>query len=156
MTEIRLEPRYARFSANLSFKLVMGIEFVGNTRIFFESNRKKYAIMKKHGKHAPTRLHANELYLFHPFDKRCPSHGSLWGIFDKHIGQEVFLESYTVDMIEYGRWYKLPDRYRHCRLASRAELKDYMYYLAIYEANSLGLLPDRRSGGRDTGNPKTR
>lgn len=67
-----------------------------------------------------------EVYLFHPSDSRCPAEGSLWGIFDKKIGSEIYLESSTLDLSGFRYWHRLPDKYRYCRLSTRDELRDYI------------------------------
>lgn len=66
-----------------------------------------------------------EVYLFHSTDSCCPADGSLWGIFDKKIGTEIYLESSSFDLFGFRYWHRLPRKYRYCRLSTRAELRDY-------------------------------
>ena len=87
-------------------------------------------------KSAKTSFEVGELYLFHADDKLCPADGSLWAVVDKCIGQQIFLESSTADLKTYRRWHLLPKEYRFCRLATRAELRDYMYNLCWFENQS--------------------
>lgn len=68
---------------------------------------------------------AGEVYLFNATDRRCPADGSLWGIFDKKIGQDIYLESSTFDLFCFRYWHRLPRKYRYCRLSTRDELRDY-------------------------------
>lgn len=74
-----------------------------------------------------------ELYLFHPTDPACPATESLWGIFDRREDADVLLESSSADLLRFRLRHRLPEAYRHSRLATRAELRDYAFGLASYE-----------------------
>lgn len=74
-----------------------------------------------------------EVYIFHRSDENCPVRGSLWAVFDKCIGSDIYLESSSEDLRMFELWHKLPDDYKYCRLATRAELRDFMFALAWYE-----------------------
>ena len=76
---------------------------------------------------------SGELYLFHRTDPGCPRQGSLYGIYDKRIDSRIFLESSSRDMRKFRIWHLLPASYRYCRLATRAELRDYMYNMGYFE-----------------------
>ena len=84
-------------------------------------------------------LQIGELYLFHPHDRSCPADGSLWGIFDKRKGPIIYLETSSQDLTVYRRWHQVPELYRYCRLATRAEIMDYMYNLGAWEFGSICL-----------------
>lgn len=79
-------------------------------------------------------LTCGEVYLFHRSDPRCPADSSLAGVFDTREKGRIYLESSTEDWIRYRKWHPLPGGYRYCRLASRAELRDYAANLARYES----------------------
>ena len=76
---------------------------------------------------------SGELYLFHPTDRSCSARGSLFGIFDKIADDILYLESSSSDLIHFRLWHRLPSDYRYCRHASRTELRDYIFNLALYE-----------------------
>lgn len=78
-------------------------------------------------------LESGSLYLFHRTDRSCPPHGSLWGIFDKVAEGSVCLESSTLDMRSFRLWHAVDGSYRFCRLATPAELRDYVANLICYE-----------------------
>jgi len=85
-----------------------------------------------------------ELYLFHPNNPLCPSATSLWGFYDKRIGHRIYLEHSTLDMHSFRLWHKLPGGYRYYRLATRRELRDYMYHLGIRDSISLTVSSDEK------------
>ncbi len=74
-----------------------------------------------------------ELYLFHRTDERCPPDGSLWGIVDRSDAREIRLESSSSDLLHFRLYHPLPEEYRYCRLATRSELRDYVWNLARTE-----------------------
>jgi len=76
---------------------------------------------------------AGELYVFHATDCTCPADGSLFGIFDKETSAGICLESSSRDFVHFCLWHRLPPEYRYCRLASRDELRDYIFNLVCYE-----------------------
>ena len=67
-----------------------------------------------------------EVYLFHTDDPRCPDAESLWGLYDKHDGGSIRLESCSTDQKHFSKGWHLPEQYRFCRLSTRGELRDYM------------------------------
>ena len=73
---------------------------------------------------------AGEAYLF-----RCHHNPTIIGIFDKCQEGRIFLESatYTNNYRKFVLYKKLPTKYKFWRKAYRAELRDYMYNLAVYE-----------------------
>ena len=81
-------------------------------------------------------LESGELYLFHESDSSCPAESSLWGVVDCCDKGSVVLESYTLDQRFFVLWGDLPPTYRHCRLATRGELRDYAYNIALYESGA--------------------
>lgn len=84
-----------------------------------------------------TILRAGEVYLFHRSDPACPAESSLWGVFDKRINGEIYLESSTEDLVRFRKWHCLPQGYRYCRLSTRAELRDYISDSLRFELRSL-------------------
>ncbi len=76
-----------------------------------------------------------ELYLFHKRLPSCPAESSLWGMFDRIESGAVYLESSSLDLYEFRLWHRLSSRYRYCRLATRAELRDYVSALTWYEVH---------------------
>ncbi len=90
--------------------------------------------MKKRKTIFNAHLCAGELYLFHIDNPYCPPNSSLWGIYDKSLNQNVYLESSTTDLLHYRIWHKLPKCYHYCRRATRVELRDYMYNIGFHDA----------------------
>ena len=88
--------------------------------------------MKKCKKSHPKFI-AGEAYLF-----RCRRNPTIIGIFDKYQEGRIYLESatYTSNYREFVLYKALPSKYRFWRKAYRAELRDYMYNLAMYENHS--------------------
>lgn len=72
-----------------------------------------------------SRFTEGEIYLFNRNDPTCPAEGSLWGVFDKRIGDTIYLESSSLNLQNFRKWHLLPIAYRFCRLATRSELRDY-------------------------------
>ena len=67
-----------------------------------------------------------ELYLFHTDDPRCPDAESLWGLYDRHDGNTICLESCSTNQKHFSKGRHLSEQYRFCRLSTRGELRDYM------------------------------
>ena len=67
-----------------------------------------------------------EVYRFHTGDPRCPDAESLWGLYDRHDGRSIRLESCSTDLKNFSMGRRLPAQYRFCRLSTRGELRDYM------------------------------
>ena len=83
------------------------------------------------------RFRFGEVYLFHRTDSHCPSRSSLWGMFDKRIGDDIYLESSSNNKLRrFELWHKLPQGYDYCRLATREELSNFMFALAWFEAKT--------------------
>lgn len=80
-----------------------------------------------------TAFQTGELYLFHTSNPHCPPTESLWGIYHETTPNGLFLESYTADHRTFLLWQPLPRTYRFARRASRQELRDYTYNLALWE-----------------------
>ena len=80
---------------------------------------------------------SGEIYLFHRSDPDCPRDSSLWGVFDRRIGNTIYLESSTTDYRRFRLWHRLPRTYRYCRLADRNELRDYVSNQTISEMSGL-------------------
>lgn len=80
-----------------------------------------------------TFFQAGELYLFHRSDILCPSRNSLWGQYDKHEQDRLYLESSSLDLRTFRKWHVLPSEYRYCRRAQRCELRDYFFALSWSE-----------------------
>ena len=52
-----------------------------------------------------------EVYLFHTDDPRCPDAESLWGLYDRHDGGSVRLESCSTDQKHFSKGRHLPEQY---------------------------------------------
>lgn len=83
------------------------------------------------------KLFSGTLYLFHRSDRRCPASNSLFGIIDKTSDGIIYLESSSRDLLRFRLWHRLPKHYRYYRLASRSELRDYIFNLAYYECTAI-------------------
>jgi len=81
-------------------------------------------------------FHLGEVYLFHRTDHYCPPKSSLWALLDKQNETGIYLESSSYDLRKFELWHKLPDDYEYCRLATRAELRDFSFALAWFECNT--------------------
>ena len=77
---------------------------------------------------------AGELYLFHHSDPACPADDSLWGIYDKTEENLTYLENSSTNLRTFRLWHDLPSKYISSRMATRDELRDYIYNLAFIEA----------------------
>ena len=83
------------------------------------------------------RFRLGDVYLFHKTDRNCPSKSSLWGIFDKREGDEIYLESSSNgNLRRFKLWHRLPYDYEYCRLATRQELGNFMFALAWFESRA--------------------
>ena len=80
------------------------------------------------------KLEIGEVYLFHISDPSCPCDSSIWGVFDKMVGSTIYLESQSRDLRYFQLWIPLPIEFRFVRLATRSELRDYIYNLAAWES----------------------
>ena len=104
---------------------------------FLNFIHKKYAIMKDN-LHLVRDYHSRrgELYVFRKSDDTRGKKIYLIGIFERRVGQEIYLEAYTSNYTDFGKWCRLPKAYIRCRQASRSELRDCICNLAIYEYNN--------------------
>ena len=93
--------------------------------------------MKKRRPISDAILRFGELYLFHSHNPHCPSESSLWGFFDKRINTIIYLEHSTLDLCNFKLCHKLPQKYKFYRLATRDELRDYMYCIGYADGKSL-------------------
>ena len=93
--------------------------------------------MKKCNLTFNSRLSIGDLYLFHPNNKNCPYRSSLWGIYDKTEDGIIYLESSTLNLIHFKKCHPLPKHYCYYRLATRSELRDYMYNMGYYEKSHI-------------------
>lgn len=75
-----------------------------------------------------------ELYLFHPSDPKCDPNHSIWGMVDHVTENTIYLESSSTDLRTFKHWHQLPEGNKHCRLASRTELRDYIANIIMYES----------------------
>lgn len=75
-----------------------------------------------------------ELYLFHATDASCPPDSSLWGCVHEFDKSHILLEtSCGAELRHFVLNGLLPSDYRFCRLATRDELRDYYFALALCE-----------------------
>ena len=89
--------------------------------------------MKKRNLISTNRFRIGDLYLFHPSNPHCSAKTSLWGIYDKREDGIIYLESSTLNLVHFKKWHPLPEHYCYYRLATRSELRDYMYNMGYYE-----------------------
>ena len=89
--------------------------------------------MKKRRPITNAHLCFGELYLFHSYNPHCPSESSLWGFYNKIINGIIYLEHSTLDLCHFRLWHKLPKRYKYYRLATRDELRGYMYSIGYVD-----------------------
>jgi hypothetical protein len=90
--------------------------------------------MEKTNQKPPTsKFQIGELYLFHPENKRCPPQTSLWGIYDKTENGVIHLELHSFDLKHFRSRFSLPKHYLFHRLATRSELRDFMYNLGYFD-----------------------
>lgn len=68
-------------------------------------------------------------YLFQTNNPCCPAETSLWGFHNKTSKGIIYLEHSTDNLRCFRLWHRLPKHYRCYRLATRDELRDYMYNL---------------------------
>lgn len=86
---------------------------------------------------AAEKFAVGDVYLFHKTNPRCPAGSSLWGVFDKCKDGEVYLESCSTDNEEFSNWLRLPEGYIYCRLATRPELRRYIFDQTWYESRKV-------------------
>ena len=90
--------------------------------------------MKKRRICSNAQFRIGDLYLFHPCNPLCPPEESLWGFYDRTSMDNIYLEHSTLNLRHFTLSTSiLPQQYRYCRLATRSELRDYMYNLGYYE-----------------------
>ncbi len=78
-----------------------------------------------------------DVYLFHKTNPQCPAGSSLWGVFDKCKDGEIYLESCSTDNEKFDNWCRLPEGYMYCRLATRPELRRYIFDQTWYESRKV-------------------
>ncbi len=81
-------------------------------------------------------FHIGDLYLFHTSNSRCPSSSSLWGFYDKRINGIIYLEHSSHNLRKFRLYHPLSPRYRYYRLATRCELRDYMYNIGYSDGKN--------------------
>lgn len=89
--------------------------------------------MKRRKLTANTNFRIGDLYLFHSNNPRCPAKTSLWGFHNRTSKGIIYLEHSTKDLRHFRLCHRLPQYYRYCRLATRDELRDYMYNLGVWD-----------------------
>lgn len=80
-------------------------------------------------------LVAGELYLFSAIGEQSHKLNNLLGVFCDVVDDTIYLESTTRDYCNYSLWHPLPEGYSYFRIATRSELRDYMYGLGRWELN---------------------
>ena len=78
-------------------------------------------------------LQTGELYLFTPIGDNDRESQKMWAIFAESTAGGVWLETATNDFKHFSHWSRLPEGWRCGRLATRDELRDYAFALAIFE-----------------------
>ena len=98
--------------------------------------------MKKRTLTPTTEFRLGDLYPFHTCNPRCPASSSLWGFYDKRIKGVIYLEHSSHNLRDFRLWHTLPRCYCYYRLATRDELRDYMYNLGYFNSKKQGFLTD--------------
>lgn len=80
-------------------------------------------------------LVAGELYLFSAIGEQLRKQNKLLGVLSDVVDGTIYLESSTHDYCNYSLWHPLPEGYSYFRIATRSELRDYMYGLGRWELN---------------------
>lgn len=80
-------------------------------------------------------LVAGELYLFSAIGEQLRKQNKLLGVLSDVVDGTIYLESSTHDYCNYRLWHPLPEGYSYFRIATRSELRDYMYGLGRWELN---------------------
>lgn len=75
---------------------------------------------------------AGELYLFTASQVGEPER-TLWAVVAAEECDGIVVESATEDFSHFSRWVRLSPVWQCRRLATREELRDYAYALALYE-----------------------
>ncbi len=86
---------------------------------------------------AADRFTIGDVYLFNKTDPKCPRSSSLWGVLDKCEGDTVYLESCSNDREKFDTWCRLPEDYRYCRLATRTEMRQYIFDQTWHESRKI-------------------
>lgn len=74
-----------------------------------------------------------ELYLFLSVVRRGTPEENLWAIFADRTERGLHFESSTSNFADFRRWHDLPSEYEYARPATRDELRDYTYGLAVFD-----------------------
>ena len=72
------------------------------------------------------------LYLFNSSNPQCLPNTSLWSIYDKTKNGIIHLELHSFDLEHFRSQFILPKHYRFHRLATRSELRDFMYNFGVF------------------------
>lgn len=80
-------------------------------------------------------LVSGELYLFSAIGEQLRKQNKLLGVLSDVVDDTIYLESSTHDYCNYSLWHPLPIEYCRFRIATRSELRDYMYGLGRWELN---------------------
>lgn len=102
------------------------------------------AIINGHNQLTDFDFEVGDVYLFHTDDPACPADSSLWAVFDKRVGGRVFLNSVTDDLTYFDAECRLPLHYRYCRIATKAELRDFAFALGRFEGVRVETMPNLR------------
>jgi len=75
-----------------------------------------------------------ELYIFSTSEHWAKNDPLLWGIFDEQTPDgRIMLEASTRDFMNFILWKHLPPEYLYCRLATRAELRDFIFNISVWQ-----------------------
>ncbi len=78
-------------------------------------------------------LEIGDIYLFRSESDFDAPQKELWILFQDWTPQGILCESSTSDFIHYGRRGLLLPEYRYVRPATRDEVRDFSYGMALYE-----------------------
>ena len=83
-----------------------------------------------------------DLYLFHTSNPNCPPATRLWGFYDKRINGVIYLEHSSHNLLHFRLWHPLSKAYRYYRLATRSELRDYMFNMGFCDGKKIKFLAE--------------
>lgn len=79
------------------------------------------------------RFRIGEVYLFSPAHRPTDASSCLWGVVNDQLGERLHMEILSYGFSEYCLDCFLPEGFRYARLATRDELRDFVYNVAYRE-----------------------
>lgn len=82
---------------------------------------------------ANIRFQGGDVYLFSPASRPTDASSCLWGVVDGYLAGRLHMEILSYGFSEYRLDCLLPEGFRFARLATRDELRDFVYNVAFRE-----------------------